>query len=180
MSITPYAQSLTHSCLAACLLMLREAASGRLCTEQEEQALALSGSLRTYPFYVVGIPAEFSKRYHIAVRILADNTYFAGRLRDAFAGHDGVHVEQAKVTLPLIRKELQTHPLICHIDNHALGDSSHSSHFVILERELPKDRILVVDPWSGKKRRMRMAMLENAIHDVKNHLKMCPLLLHLS
>jgi hypothetical protein len=59
MAIIPYKQTLSHSCLAACFLMLRE----KKITEVQEQELALNGSKRTYAFYVTGIPLEFAKRH---------------------------------------------------------------------------------------------------------------------
>lgn len=171
MAIVPYQQTLTHSCLAACFLMLRE----KKFSELDEQELALKGSVRDYPFYMAGISAEFVKKYDGKVMIYADNNFFATTLQKAFIGNKKIGVIHEKTTMSLITKLLNERPIICHIDDHALGDYSHASHFIILEKASNKF-ITIIDPWSGKRKRISQSTLTEAINDLKNHIKMCPLL----
>ncbi|MBI5044584.1 MAG: hypothetical protein HZC02_01550 [Candidatus Levybacteria bacterium] len=171
MVISPYQQTLTHSCLAACFLMLQE----KQFTKFDEQELALKGSSRKYPFYVVGIPEEFVKKYDGNIKIYADNNFFATTLQKAFIGNKKIHVTHKKIDMAFITELLNEKPLICHIDNHALGDYSHVSHFIILEKAT-KEFVTIIDPWSGKKKKISKSTLTEAISDLKNHVKMCPLL----
>ena len=174
MAITPYKQTLTHSCLAACFLMLQ----GKQFAEHDEQELALKGSNRNYPFYVVGIAAEFVKKYDGKVNIYADNSFFTKTLQNAFIGNEKINVVHKKITMPLLKELLTEKPLICHIDNHALGDYSHASHFVILE-ESTEEYIHIIDPWKKKKKMISKSTLIEALYDLKSHIRMCPLLFSL-
>lgn len=171
MEITPYKQTLTHSCLAACMLIL----SKNQFTEAEEQELGINGSQRTYPLYVVGIPLEFVKRFDRKISVYVDNKFFASVLEEAFLQDERLTVCHKKITISFIRELLKQGPLICHIDDHALGDYSHASHFIILERATEK-YVYIVDPWSGERKRIIYAKLEAAINDLKTRIKMCPLL----
>lgn len=171
MVITPYKQMLTHSCLAACFLMLY----GERFTEHDEQEIALDGSKRIYPYYVVGIPMEFFKKFDCKITIYVDNKFFTSILEKSFMLEKRVSIVHKKITDKFIIELLKIQPIICHIDNHALGDYSHASHFIILEKATEKF-IYVIDPWSGKRKRMINTKLEEAISDLKNQIKMCPLL----
>ncbi|MDQ5954753.1 MAG: hypothetical protein QG583_681 [Patescibacteria group bacterium] len=171
MAIVPYQQTLTHSCLAACFLMLQE----KNFTEIDEKELAMNGSSRKYPFYMVGISAEFIKKYDGKITIYADNNFFTATLQKGITGDKKINVIHKKIDMHLISKLLKKKPIICHIDDHALGDFSHASHFIILEKESEKF-ITIIDPWNGKKYKISKTKLTEAISDLKNHIKMCPLL----
>lgn len=171
MAITPYQQTLTHSCLAACFLMLQE----KQFTALDEQGFALKGSSRDYPFYVVGISAEFVKKYDRKIKIYADNNFFTTTLQKAFLSNKKITVIHKKITMPFITELLNEKPIICHIDDHALGDYSHASHFIILEKAT-EEFIDIIDPWSGKRKKISKSTLTEAVNDLKIHIKMCPLL----
>ena len=171
MAITPFKQTLTHSCLVACFLMLQ----GKKFTVLDEQELTLKGSSRNYPLYVVGIPMEFVKKYDGKIKIYVDNNFFATTLKKAFIGNKKINVIHKKVNIPLIAELLTENPIICHIDDHVLGDYSHSSHFIILEKAT-EELVNIIDPWSGKRKKISKSKLNEAINDLKNHVKMCPLL----
>src|SRR3989344_1501680 len=179
MFIEPYKQSFTHSCLAACFFMLLKAQKGTDFDQDDERKLWESGSDRKHPFYVVGIPQEFSKTFEANVEICVGNKYFTNVLKKAFGSNVHCKVRHRKITIESIRERLKEGPVICHIDDHILGNYSHSSHFVILEKELSQERILIVDPWIGRKRRLRFGQIEESILSLKKHIKMCPLLLRI-
>lgn len=169
--ITPYKQTLSHSCLAACMLMLSETPF----TENEEQNLTLRGSKRINQFYVAGIPLEFVKKYGCQLTIFVDNTYFANVLESIFLKETQIKIRQKKITTRLIKDLLVQGPLICHIDDHCLGDYSHASHFIILEHTTDTF-ISMIDPWTGKRRKLSTKKLEEGIIQLKSQIKMCPLL----
>ena len=175
MEIKPYKQSLTHSCLVASFLMILEAEKNQQFTKEKEQQLALKGSQRTYPFYVVGVTAEIAKEYKTKIQVLADNKFFTNVLRDSFSEEKSINVEYQKITPALIRKLLNKNLLVCHIDTHALGDYSHASHFIVIEKVSGKV-FTIIDPWTGERRKITEKTLERAIKELKNNVKMCPLL----
>lgn len=172
MAMVPYKQTLTHSCLAACFLMLQEQEKF---TEADEHELALQGSRRTYPFYVVGIPMEFTKKFNRKLTVYVDNKYFASTLQKAFLSDKRINIIQEQITQPLIKALLEKKSVICHIDDHVLGDYSHASHFVVLEKATEKS-ISIIDPWSGERKKISSNTLQQAIEDLKTQVKMCPLI----
>lgn len=175
MEIKPYKQSLTHSCLAACFLMLNK----KSFTENDEQQLALNGSKRTYPLYIVGIPMEFSTKFQKGVTVYVDNKYFAEVLGKHFIENKKIKVIHKPIIKLLIRDLLKEDSLICHIDDHVLGDYSHSSHFIILESATEKF-VQIIDPWSGERKKISMDTLLESIKELKTQVKMCPLLFSLN
>lgn len=178
MEVKPYRQSLTHSCLVTCFLMLLQGKNGLSFGEKEEQKLALQGSKRKYPFYVVGIPYEVVNEYKVSITVIADNRYFSRLLKDAFEKKKQLTVAHKPITLLLIEQLLRKQPLICHIDNNMLGDYSHSSHFIVLEKTV-SNFIQIIDPWTGKRRRVKKETLEAGVLSLKKHVKMSPLLFSL-
>lgn len=176
--ILPYRQSLSHGCLAADFLMLLRAKYGTAFSEKDEGQILLKGMKRTYPFYVVGIPKEFFKRYKKRVNILVDNKYFTNILVKSFKDRNNFNIQHKKITIPLIKELLKKRPMICHIDDNYFGDYSHASHFIILEKAM-NDKILIIDPMSGKKSLVSGKRIYNSILSLKKHIKMCPLLFYL-
>lgn len=156
------------------MLMLRE----KPFTEIEESDLALRGSKRVHQFYVAGIPLEFVKKYDSQINVFVDNKYFANILGDIFSSDKRISVIQEKITIPLIKDLLINGPLICHIDDHSLGDYSHASHFIVLEQATDKF-VQIIDPWTGKRRKITFSKLDESINDLKNQIRMCPLLFSL-
>lgn len=173
MKIEPYKQTLTHSCLIACFLMLIKVEKSVKIREKDEHELALKGSSRIYPFYIVGVPMEVSKKFNQKINIFVDNKYFTNVLKKSF--NENFNLTYQPITLKFIRNTLKTSPLICHIDGHDLGDYSHFSHFIVLTKASDKF-IEYIDPLNGKLAKMTDKKLENAIFSLKSHIKMAPLL----
>lgn len=169
-------QSLSHSCLAVCLLMLREQSAGEF-SAKDEKKITLAGMSRKYQYYVVGVPFEFSKQTNTNVTVVVDNKIFANELTNAFAGSK-VNVTQHEITIELIRQLTENQPVICHIDDNYIGDYSHASHFIIIEK-LTVNKATIIDPMDGKRKTTRIKTLEDSIYSLKTRIKMCPLLYYL-
>lgn len=176
MEIVPYRQSLSHSCLVACFLMVLQARYGIQFAESDEHRLTLAGSRRIHPFYVAGIPVEIAREFKKDIVAYVDNKFFTKTLSEqSFDALPHMHAEHKPISIELIQEELTTHPIICHVDTHGLGDHSHSSHFIVLER-LAGKMVVIIDPWTGVKRKIAQRTLEGAIESLKSEVKMCPLL----
>jgi len=178
MSVVPYKQSLSHGCLVACFLMILKQKYGIEYSPKDEEQILLKGMRRTYPFYVVGVPNEVFNHFGKKITILVDNKYFTNVLQKSF-NDKNLTIQHHKINVDLIRKILLRAPVICHVDDHQLGDYSHASHFVVIEKATEK-KFLIVDPMHGEKKWISEKTLGEAIQNLKKHIKMCPLLFYLN
>lgn len=170
MQVKPYKQNFSHSCLVASLLML----TSNKYKQRLEKEIFLKGTSRIYPYYVVGIPHEFSRALDLNVTVYTDNKFFTGVLKAAFSKNKQIVVIHRKIDIKLIRQLIRKSPIICHIDNHYLGDYSHASHFVVIEN-INKNKVSIVDPYYGKRCVLSEKNLLASITSLKKHIKMCPL-----
>lgn len=177
--IKPYRQTLSHSCLVACFLMLLQSKYQLDFTESDEEKLAVKGSKRTYPFYVAGVTAEITKNFKKDIKVIVDNKFFAGVLSKVFNDIDQISINVDRVNIKNIEKYLKYGPLICHVDIHGLGDYSHSSHFIVVE-DIKGEKVGIIDPLSGKKSYIGNSKLVIAIQEVRGVVKMSPLLFYLA
>ncbi|MDP2925569.1 MAG: hypothetical protein Q8N99_04305 [Nanoarchaeota archaeon] len=177
-NINPHKQTLSHSCLVADLLMLLKEKYNISFDFNDESDILIRGMKRTYPFYVVGIPKEFFKKYGKKVNIVVDNKYFTNILINGFKDKKNFNIYHNIVTINYIKGLLKERPIICHVDDNYLGDYSHASHFIILEKASTK-KITIIDPMSGKRSLISDKKLEESILSLKKHIKMCPLLFYL-
>ena len=146
-------------------------------TYKDEEEILILGGKRKHPFYLVGISVEINKRFKKKISVIADNKFFAGVLEKSFANKN-FDVKQHKITTDYIKALVEKTPVICHIDDNLLGDYSHASHFIVIEKATAK-RFLIIDPWHGKRKWISERTLSDAISSLKDHLKMCPLLFYL-
>lgn len=178
MTIVPYKQTFTHSCLVADFLMLLKNKYNISFNEKDEEEILIKGMKRIYPFYVIGIPRAFFNKYNKKINIVVDNKYFTNFLIDGFNDKNNFNVYHNKITIRYIKELLKENSVICHIDDNYLGDYSHASHFIILENSTDK-RITIIDPMNGKRTFISDEKLEKSIQSLKKHIKMCPLLFYL-
>lgn len=143
-------------------------------TKTVEEEISLKGSNRKHLFDVTGIPIEVSKKFDKKITTFVDNQFFTKVLEKEFK-KTKVSAKHEKITIKLIRKLTGKNPIILHVDDHYLGDYSHVSHFVIVEKS-KNNRFLIVDPWYGRKKWINQQTIENAIQSLKKHIKMCPLI----
>lgn len=179
MHIIPYKQTLSHSCLTACFLMLLQEKKAISFDETLEEALTMKGSKRIYPFYVVGIAKEVFNHFKVTIEIIVDNKYYTKILNQAFMNDEHFLIHHQRITIALIKKILKEKSIICYIDNNLLGDYSHSPHFIIIEK-VTKKKIAIIDPLTGKRNYWSDKKLADAIYSLKRNVKMCPLLYSLN
>jgi ABC-type bacteriocin/lantibiotic exporter with double-glycine peptidase domain len=132
---------------------------------------------RKYEYYVVGVAEEFVKKSKEEVSVIADNEYFANKLKQSYKD-EKIKIDAKKITLNLISELLKKRPIILHIDDNFLGDYSHVSHFIVLEKAT-KTKFLIHDPYYGKKSFVSQKKIINAVQSLKKHVKMCPLIFYI-
>ncbi len=110
---------------------------------------------------------------------MVDNKYFTNFLIKSFNNPKKFNIKHKKITINTIKDLLKKEKLICHIDNNYLGDYSHASHFIIIEKSTHK-KFRIIDPMEGKKKIISHEKLYESITSLKKNIKMCPLLFYLS
>ena len=170
MDITPLKQKFYHSCLVTSLMMI-----SKMNDQSIEERIFMEGEKRRHNYYLRGIIDSFVDNTMLSVEIIVDNKYFAEEV--AKPKSKNIKVINEKITLELIKKLLETQAFIIDLDDNFLGDYSHASHFVVIEKVLPNGKFQIIDPSSGGKKMLTAEKLENSISSLKNHIKMCPLII---
>lgn len=168
MKLITYTQTSCESCLPVCLLTLGEIEISR---EKELQLLfdGLSGLKDSYAF---GVLEAFVKTYNKEVTLFVDNKYFTNFLIKKS------NSPQITVVYKPVNLEFET-PFIVYLDSQVLGGYSHAPHFVIVEK-IVGDICQIIDPWEGKRRRVKKEVSLASINSLKNYLKYCPLVIKIN
>jgi len=140
-----------------------------------EEKVVFNGLSRKYPFYLVGQIEEFLKSSRIKLKIYVDNNYFTKVLSKSFKNKQ-VKLIHKKISINTIKELLKKFPLICYIDYHAFGDYSHYPHFIVIESE-SETKLNIIDPLFGKRQKISKNKLDIAIKELREHIKMCPILI---
>lgn len=178
MRIPPYQQTTPLSCLPACLLMGLQIKTGFSFYPEDEQQLLFNGLLFNREIYHIGILEEFSKRFKKTLKVWVDNKYFSESLKKLPISND-LKIHFHKIDLDLILGNLSNKRLmILYLDLFYLRNNLHSPHFVVVEK-LIKDRLVVLDPWKGKRFYLKSKVLMKAIDSLRNHLGFCPILVEI-
>lgn len=170
-----YKQKTGQGCFVSCLLMLNSEKFGGNINRKDEESILLRGLDRKYTFPAIGVPKEIFKRFGKKINIIVDNKYFTNFLIKKIRDRKNFNVFHKKINPSLVRELLKNGPIACHIDDNLLGDYSHASHFIIIEKSTPGG-FGIIDPWYGKRRIISEKTLTRAILSLKKHIKMCPLI----
>jgi len=172
MDITPLKQKYYHGCLVTCFLMI-----SKMTDQSIEQRIFFEGEKRKLDNYVSNMLFSFVGNTKLSLEVFVDNKYFAESLsKELKRQQKSIIIVQQKITAALIDKMLEKGEVILHIDDNYLGDYSHASHFIVIERKVG-DKYSVIDPISGTRKTISQPKLEASILSLKAHIKMCPLLI---
>jgi len=172
-TITPLKQRYYHGCLVTSLLMLT-----KMTDQSIEERIFFEGEKRDYDLYLNSTLVSFVDNTKLTIEVIADNKYFANELTSTLKRYrKSIVVSQQKVSAKLIAKLLETSAVILHIDENSLGAYSHSSHYVVVEKNLPSGNFQIFDPMTGRGKVLTPEKLDTAILSLKNHLKMCPVVI---
>lgn len=142
-----------------------------------EQRIFFEGEKRKLNNYVSSMLFSFIDNTKLSIEVIVDNKYFAESLSGELKRQQkSIKILQQKVTPSLIDKMLEKSEIILHIDDNYLGDYSHASHFVVIERKIG-DKYSLIDPVSGTRKTISVVKLEASLISLKNHIKMCPIVI---
>jgi hypothetical protein len=173
-SINPIKQKTMQGCLVACLGMLIRLPKIPL---KEEKNILINGLNMDYEFFTVGVIEEFLKKNNKSLELYVDNKYFSRVLKKKFKNKK-VKILNQKINMPFLDKLLNDSPIIGYIDYKTLGDYSHAPHFILIEKKENK-KYTIIDPWTGKRQKLNEEKLMKGIKLLKEHLKICPLVIKL-
>lgn len=170
MDITPLKQKFYHSCLITSLMMI-----SKMNDQSIEERVFMEGEKRHHAYSLRGFLESFADNTMLSMEVIVDNKSFAEDISKP--NNKNIKVRQEKITLALIKKILETQALIIHLDDNVLGDYSHASHFVVVEKLMPNGKFQVIDPMTGGRRILSEEKLQNSIDSLKSYIKMCPLII---
>lgn len=171
MKIKRYKQTAYETCLPVCLLL----ASGQEVSPEEEMRLFIEGIKNRPDNYLLGMVESFVGNYGLGVEIYVDNKYFWKYLNLRKRINDKrIYLLHQPISPEFITKQL--FPYLLYLDINLLGVYSHSPHFVVVESQ-KKQKYSLVDPWSGRRRKIDKEIVYEAIESLRTHLKFCPLLI---
>lgn len=165
MTIKPYKQTSCESCLPVCLLLLSEGETN----QEKELSLLFAGLKGLRDSYAFGILEAFVSSYARPVTLFVDNKYFTNFLRK------NNYSSLINIVNKPVNLDFET-PSIVYLDSQVLGGYSHAPHFVIIEK-MVGDVCYIIDPWEGKRKRVKKEKLTEAIKSLKYYLKYCPLVI---
>lgn len=167
----PVKQSTYQGCLVASLAM----AGGCNLTSRDEKAILVNGLDNKYGFYVIGVVEEFIKKFGKSVEVFVDNEYFTKVLQGC-TKNKKIKVTYNNISMNFLNKLLNDSSVILYIDYHSFGDYSHYSHFILVD-SIKDSNYKIVDPVIGKFQNVSGEKLDKGIKLLREHIKMCPLIL---
>lgn len=177
--ITPYLQVTSQSCLASCLLMLNKYYFKRDFCQFEDQLLTFEGLKRQRNYFLLGVLEVYSQAYQHKVTIYADNNYFSKVLNNGTSSN--LIITKKKPIRLLVEERIvySKNPFILFIDLFYLKKGVHSPHYVIVEK-YHKGRLVLVDPWFGRRFYWTKEKCIESIKSLKTHLGFCPVVIELN
>lgn len=142
-----------------------------------EQRIFFEGEKRRLDSYLSNMIFSFVDNTKLSLEIFADNKFFTEKLKGELKRQQkSILIENKKISISFIDKLLERSDIILHIDNNLLGDYSHSSHFIVVERKVA-DKYNIIDPLTGTRKNLSASKLEEAISSLKSSVKMCPIII---
>lgn len=176
MRIIPYKQTTCESCLSACLLMCIQGFYATKIREEEDRQLLFEGLMFNRQTYHIGIINEFIKRFKIPITVFVNNKYYTKKLQ-SLSVEKKLKIEHKKIDIELIMDFLNKGKLfIISLDIFYLKNSFHYPHFVVIEKKI-NEKVVLIDPWKGKRFLLRFNILQDAIGSLKNYLGICPIII---
>lgn len=176
--LIPFKQSFYNSCFVASFLMISGLSKRAEKSRKIEKEIFVKGERKQFNFWIQSMLANISKYSERKICLVVDNNYFAKILSEGLKNISGVEINQEKISISLINRLMENYRVAINLDNNNLGDYAHAPHWVAIEKT-DGVKFTLVDPNTGGRRIFSREKLEKAIFSLKNHLKICPLLIYL-
>jgi len=173
MEITPLKQQFYHSCLVTSLLMI-----SKMTDQSIEERVFIEGEKRRFDYSLSGILESFVDNTMLSVEVTVDSKYFAEELLNSLSKKNKkIKIINEKITTKMIKKLLEKQEVVVYIDDNFLGHTSHTSHYVVIEKFIPSGKFQIIDPSTGNRKTLTEKKLEESILSLKSYIKKCPLVI---
>ncbi len=175
--LKPQEQQYTYSCLLVALAIL----GGVKMNKKQEGQILLAGLTKKYLGYHQGMFTEFLKKHPIKLNLLVEYKPYAKYLQKYFSNNENLVVKQANATLATMKKLIVQGPLVVYLDSKFLEYphyADHAGHFIVVENFL-NDQVIILDPWDGLRRVIKVSSLLECIESLKKQFKYSPLIITL-
>jgi transcription initiation factor IIF auxiliary subunit len=143
-----------------------------------EQRVFNESEKRDFEFYLNSVLESYADNTMLSVEISVDNKTLTEKLiKEQNKKNKKIRYKTEKITIGLIKKLIEEQPIIVHVDDNYLGDYSHASHYIVIESLRKDGKFEIIDPMDGKVKSLSEEKLVASIDSLKNHIKMCPIVI---
>jgi len=164
-------QTTCEGCLPVCLLSFTK----EKVNIESELSLLTGGFRRNRESYALGILDEFTLKFKTNIVVYIDNRKFFNKA-SRLVNNSRIKLKQIKIDKKFLEKIEK--PFILSLDSFSLHKDVHWPHYVIAEAS-NDSYFFVIDPWGGKRVKIKKAGLIKGVSSLRNHLKFCPLAIEL-
>ncbi|MFH1065198.1 MAG: hypothetical protein V1734_01700 [Nanoarchaeota archaeon] len=181
MSIQPYKQTTSESCLACCLLQLRNLHTGKKITKKDEIDMLFYALKFSKMDFVAGHLNWLEKRQGIKTKRIVHNKILYELVKE----HCKTDMEVRKINMVLIDSMLKKNPVTLIVDSGPLYNHLykmipyHYPHWIIIYGK-DKDNYKIYEPWEGKEAAVPEKLLKDCLKSYLNRLWGAPQLIALN
>ncbi len=166
-------QNTFEGCLPICLLIIED----KDINKKNELEIIYNALLkRRDNFYALNILSSFAEKYSKDITLFVGINEYAKYL-NKHKDNQRIKIFYQEINLEFLLKTKI--PYILQIDDFALGDIVHAMHYVIIEN-IDENEVIINDPWSGSRNKLKTSTLLNGIELLENHLLFSPLLISIN
>jgi len=166
-------QDTFEGCLPICLLIIEDKDINK---KNELEIIYNALSKRRDNFYALNILSSFAEKYSRNLTLFIGINEYAKYL-NKYKDNHRIKILHQEINLEFLLKTKT--PYIVQIDDFALGDIVHATHYVIIEK-IDKNEVTINDPWNGSRNILKTSTLLNGIELLENHLLFSPLLIFIN
>lgn len=173
MKLKTFKQTTYEGCFVISLLNL---AGIKASKKKELEIIINSLKKRRDNYYAYNILSSFTEIYNLKAVLYVDAKPYALYLNKRNKNKE-VTILHHKIDKDFLSQ--QKNPFIVQVDDYVLGDIIHASHYIIIE-EQNKNTVIINDPWYGKKSKIKVEVLLEAIESLEKTFLYSPLLITLN
>ncbi len=124
-------------------------------------------------FYALNMLTAFAEVYKIPTTLYVNNLHYSKYLKKVNKNKN-IDVIYQKINWDFIKK--LNKPFTIYIDDFILGAETHSQHFIVVKK-IKNTSAIIIDPWTGKKSKIKPDELLKAIESLQKTFLYSPLLI---
>ncbi len=170
-----YKQASGQGCLVRCLYFLAKIP----CSVELERRVLINGLFLERDSYTLAVALAFLQENPnfglpaAKITMFVDNLFYARQLQARqTSSSQQLSIRHQAITMQFLQRAHL--PMALYIDRHDFGSYSHWPHFVVILGRSGSD-YLIMDPWTGGRKRRTGKDLDASLETLRNTLKICPI-----